>query len=107
MTTATLPRKVQTSEHWPTKLIVQIGGHQPCANCPEEIAYYHDQNLGGDWVHTGTERIVCATERFNIADPAPRCPKCRSHNVTWTEQEWGNAQDCPDCGHHAFHSIDD
>lgn len=106
--TAALPREVKTSEYWPAKLIVRIDSGGPCANCGEPIAYYHDQYLTGDWVHTGTERSVCVgTPRFSIANPVPRCPDCHSRAVTTTAQAWGNATDCPDCGYHHFFSIGD
>lgn len=107
MNTASLPRKVQISDYQPAKLIVRIDGYQPCAGCGEEIAYYHDRYLTGDWVHTGTERSRCATDQFNIANPAPRCSQCGSLDVVWTQQAWGDAKDCLDCGNHAFYSIGD
>jgi hypothetical protein len=106
-TSATLPRKVQLSAHQPARLIVRADGHTSCASCSLEIAYYVDRYLSGNWAHTGTDRMKCDTPAFNIAAPAPTCPACRSLDVTWTVEAWGNAENCAACGYHAFHSIGD
>jgi hypothetical protein len=110
MTTA-LPRRVKTSDYRPAVLVIRISWPQPCRNCGLGIAYCHDQGLGGDWVHTDTERVPCATRtprgQIQLANPIPKCPRCHSKAVTWTTQAWGNAEDCPDCGYHDFHSIGD
>lgn len=42
-------------------------------------------------------------------DPACRgahCRRCDAH-TTFTAEAWGDAADCPNCGHHEFHSIGD
>ncbi len=42
-------------------------------------------------------------------DPAcdgAHCTRCGEH-TTFTAEAWGDAADCPTCGHHEFHSIGD
>ncbi|MCW2901568.1 MAG: hypothetical protein JWO67_3833 [Streptosporangiaceae bacterium] len=103
----TLPRKVATNSVWPARTIVAITDHQYCTHCREAIAYYRDDCLRGEWVHTATELTRCEHEAFTLAGPTPRCHVCKSVNVVHGQTNWGNTFDCLGCGRHEYYSIGD
>ena len=90
-----------------------------CRTCDEDMAYvpfgtrkYGQPGYLTGWVHaaTGQERgdgSDGGVLNWHLAGPKPRCPKCQSERYVTTDEAWGWALDCRDCGHHDFRSIGD
>lgn len=87
---------------------------------PEEVileeVFYGDMRQadgGGVWEHVSPhhpsflpkeeqEGKVCT-----FASPSPRCPKCNSLKIQYSQLPYGNATDCPECKYHSYYSIGD
>lgn len=89
-----------------------------CVTCGEPVRYLSEREAAriadAGWIHAGTgQRRAAGSARrlpqfdFHWAEPAPRCPACRSRNYTVTDEAWGVASDCGDCGRHDYMSIGD
>ncbi len=90
-----------------------------CRTCSENLAYvpFGTRQYGAPgyltgWVHasTGQERGEGSDGSvldWHLAGPKARCPKCKSEQYVTTDEAWGWAMDCQDCGHHDFRSIGD
>lgn len=80
-----------------------------CAHCATTIHYSGPVgHSSSSHVHTATGVRECSTEKFNLANPIPNCPKC--HSVKgWeiNEHAWGISSNCADCGHHTYYGIGD
>jgi len=85
-----------------------------CGRCSKTVLIEHALDA------STYERAVGLTLHFRHADSLsqrcadgawikvdPQCPKCHSERVTVTQEAWGDATDCPDCGYRDFRSIGD
>jgi hypothetical protein len=76
---------------------------QDCHNCGRPIEC--DRVLWR-WQHVGTD-VRCASGN-SLAQPTPRCPKCKSANYVFDQTDpWADYTRCGDCGFADRRSLGD
>jgi len=79
---------------------------QPCRLCKSARVHpdpYQCGHCGG----AGYFQINPDYQAPVYVQSEPTCRKCKGHNVTWTQEAWGNATLCADCGNREFTCIAD